>query len=42
MDQRNWDSPVVIGLVWFTDGSRMEGTGARVYRQLVGEGSLFL
>jgi hypothetical protein len=37
MDQRNWDSPVVKGLVWFTDGSRMkEGTGARVYGQSVG------
>jgi len=37
MDQTNWDSPVVRGLVWFTDGSRMkEGTGARVYGQSLG------
>jgi hypothetical protein len=29
--------PVVKGLVWFTDGSRMkEGTGAGVYGQYVG------
>ena len=28
--------PVVKGLVWFTDGSRMEGTGAGVYGQSVG------
>ena len=29
--------PVVKGLVWFTDGSKMkEGTGARVYGQSVG------
>jgi hypothetical protein len=27
---------VVKGLVWFTDGSRMEGTGAAVYGQTVG------
>jgi len=30
--------PVVKGLVWFTDGSRMkDGTGARVYGQSVGQ-----
>ena len=28
--------PVVKGLVWFTDGSRMEGTRAAVYGQSVG------
>jgi len=29
--------PVVQGLVWFTDGSKMkEGTGAGVYGQSVG------
>jgi hypothetical protein len=35
--QRNWDSPIIKGLVWFIDGSRMkEGTGAGVYGQSVG------
>jgi len=29
--------PVVKGLVWFTDGSKMEGTGAGVYGQSVGK-----
>jgi len=30
--------PVVIGLVWFTGGSRVrKGTGAGVYRQSVGQ-----
>ena len=34
---RGTGMPVVQGLVWFTDGSRMmEGTGAGVYRQSVG------
>jgi len=28
--------PVVKGLVWFTDGSKMEGTGAGVYGQFAG------
>jgi hypothetical protein len=28
--------PVVKGLVWFTDGSKMEGTMAGVYGQSVG------
>ena len=29
-------SPVVKGLIWFTGGSKMEGTGAGVYGQSVG------
>ena len=29
-------SPVVQGLVWFKDGSGMEGTGAGVYGQTAG------
>ena len=28
--------PVVKGLIWFTDGSKMEGTGAGVYGQSAG------
>jgi hypothetical protein len=28
--------PVVKGFIWFTDGLRMEGTGAAVYGQSVG------
>jgi len=28
--------PVVQGLVWFTEGSRMEGTGAALYGKSVG------
>jgi hypothetical protein len=35
--------PVVKGLVWFTDGSRMkEGTGAQNYGQSVGRRLIFL
>jgi len=35
--------PVVKGLVWFTDGSRMEGTrGLQCMGNLWEEGSLFL
>ena len=33
---RNDNPPVVKGLVWFTDGSRMKGTGAVVYGQSLG------
>jgi hypothetical protein len=34
--RRPWTPPVVKGLVWFTDGSRIaEGTGAGVYGQSV-------
>jgi len=29
--------PVVKGFIWFTDGSRMEGTGAAGYGQSVGK-----
>jgi hypothetical protein len=29
-------TPVVKGLIWFTDGSKMEGNGAGVYGQSVG------
>jgi len=32
----NGTAPVVKGLVWFTDGSRMEGTGVGVYGQSAG------
>jgi hypothetical protein len=32
LEQRTWDAPVVMGLVWFTNGSRMEEeTGAEVF-----------
>ena len=33
--------PVVKGLVWFTDGSKMEGTGAGVYGQFCGKKAQF-
>jgi hypothetical protein len=37
VDQRTWDSSIVKGLVWLTDGSRMaEGNVARVYGQSLG------
>jgi len=32
VEQRTWDSPVAIGLIWFTNGSRMEEeTGAEIF-----------
>jgi len=36
LDQRNWHSSCSKGFVWFTDGSKIEGTGAEVYWQSVG------
>ena len=34
-------TPVIKGLVWFTDESKMEGTGAGVYGQSVGRRLVF-
>jgi len=32
LTREEWDCPVVIGLVWFTNGSRMEEeTGAEMF-----------
>jgi hypothetical protein len=47
LTRENWTNgtgtpPVAKGLVWFTDGSKMEeGTGAGVYGQSVGRGLSF-
>jgi len=35
--RRTGTPPVVQGLDWFTDGSRIEGTGAAVYGKSVGK-----